>query len=268
MGRLMTGRESAFRPLAPPKNLTVKLVDLLAAEITSGKLAPGARLPTEQEMMASFGVSRTVIREAVSALRSEGLVLTRQGVGAFVASDVKGRPFRIDPDGLKSLHEILRIMELRMSVEIFAAGLAAERRSTSQLQRIAVALGKIDAAIARGEAAIAADFDFHRAIAKATGNPYFQNFLDYLGHYIIPRQTLRIEQRDSGTQAAYLRKVQGEHHAIHDAIAAGDATAARAAMRSHLANSLKRYSRFEAELVGLAGSAKSKTPGRKPPRAH
>src|SRR5260221_3357869 len=257
----MTGRESAFRPLAPPKNLTVKLVDLLAAEITWGRLAPGARLPTELEMMASFGVSRTVIREAVSALRSEGLVLTRQGVGAFVASDVKGRPFRIDPDGLKSLHEILRIMELRMSVEIFAAGLAAVRRSASQLQRIAAALGRIDVAIARGETAIAADFDFHRAIAKATGNPYFQNFLDYLGHYIIPRQTLRIERRDSGTQGAYLRKVQGEHHTIHDAIAAGDAGAARAAMRTHLDNSLKRYSRFEAE---FAGPAKK---GGKPQRA-
>jgi GntR family transcriptional regulator, transcriptional repressor for pyruvate dehydrogenase complex len=258
----MTARNMAFRPLVPPKNLTVKLVDLLAAEITSGKLAPGARLPTEQEMMASFGVSRTVIREAVSALRSEGLVLTRQGVGAFVAADVKGRPFRIDPDGLKSLHEILRIMELRMSVEIFAAGLAAERRSVGQLQRIAVALGKIDAAIARGETAISADFDFHRAIAKATGNPYFQNFLDYLGHYIIPRQTLRIEQRDSGTQAAYLRKVQGEHHAIHDAIAGGDAPAARAAMRAHLESSIERYSRFEAELSSLT-RAKSKAP-RKP----
>jgi GntR family transcriptional repressor for pyruvate dehydrogenase complex len=252
----MAPRESAFRPLTPPKNLTVKLVDLLAAEITSGKLAPGARLPTEQEMMASFGVSRTVIREAVSALRSEGLVLTRQGVGAFVATDVQGRPFRIDPDGLKSLHEILRIMELRMSVEIFAAGLAAERRSASQLQRIAGALGKIDDAIARGEAAIAADFDFHRAIAKATGNPYFQNFLDYLGHYIIPRQTLRIERRDSETQAAYLRKVQGEHHAIHVAIAAGDAPAARAAMRAHLESSINRYSRYEAELTSPAGSTK------------
>jgi GntR family transcriptional regulator, transcriptional repressor for pyruvate dehydrogenase complex len=153
-------------------------------------------------------------------------------------------------------------MELRMSVEIFAAGLAAERRSAGQLQRIAVALGKIDAAIARGETAISADFDFHRAIAKATGNPYFQNFLDYLGHYIIPRQTLRIEQRDSGTQAAYLRKVQGEHHAIHDAIAGGDAPAARAAMRAHLDNSIERYSRFEAELSSLT-RAKSKAP-RKP----
>jgi GntR family transcriptional repressor for pyruvate dehydrogenase complex len=265
---MMTGRESAFRPLAPPKNLTVKLVDLLAAEITSGKLAPGARLPTEQAMMASFGVSRTVIREAVSALRSEGLVLTRQGVGAFVATDVQRRPFRIDPDGLKSLREILRIMELRMSVEIFAAGLAAERRSAGQLQRIAAALGRIDAAIARGEAAVAADFDFHRAIAKATGNPYFANFLEYLGHYIIPRQTLRIEQRDSETQAAYLRKVQGEHHAIHAAIAAGDAAASRAAMRAHLDNSLARYSRLEAELAGAAGGTKVRAATRKPRRAH
>jgi len=244
MGRLMTGRESAFRPLAPPKNLTVKLVDLLAAEITSGKLAPGARLPTELEMMASFGVSRTVIREAVSALRSEGLVLTRQGVGAFVASDVKGRPFRIDPDGLKSLHEILRIMELRMSVEIFAAGLAAVRRSASQLQRIAAALGRIDVAIARGEAAIAADFDFHRAIAKATGNPYFQNFLDYLGHYIIPRQTVRIEKTDGPAQAEYLHRVQREHRAICSAISGNDPEAARDAMRAHLSNSIARYQSF------------------------
>src|SRR5258708_18098416 len=254
----MAPRESAFRPLAPPKNLTVKPVDLLAAEITSGKLPPGARRPPEREMMASFGVSRTVIREAVSARRSEGLVLTRQGVGAFVAADVQGRPFRIDPDGLKSLHEILRIMELRMSVEIFAAGLAAERRTPSQLQRIVSALGKIDAAIARGEAAVEADFAFHRAIAKATGNPYFQNFLDYLGHYIIPRQTLRIEQRHSETQPAYLRKGQGQHHAIHDAIAARDATSARAAMRAHLESSIKRYSRYEAELGGAAKKATRK----------
>src|ERR1700738_4759721 len=106
----MISRESAFRPLAPPKNLTVKLVDLLSAEITSGKLVPGARLPTEQEMMGSFGVSRAVIREAGSARRSEGLVTTRRGVGAFVAAELPRQPFRIDPAGLKSLQEILRVM--------------------------------------------------------------------------------------------------------------------------------------------------------------
>src|SRR5262249_3059096 len=229
----MGAKATAFRPLGPPKNLTVKLVDLLSAEITSGKLAPGARLPTEQEMMASFGVSRTVIREAVSALRSEGLVTTRQGVGAFVATEIPRRPFRIDPAGLKSLQEILRIMELRMGVEIFAAGLAAERRNTQQLRRIEAALARIDAAIGRGETAVSADFDFHRAIARATGNAYFEKFLDYLGHYIIPRQTLRLKRRDSEDEAAYLRKVQGEHHVIHQAIAASDPRAARLAMRAH-----------------------------------
>jgi DNA-binding FadR family transcriptional regulator len=257
----MAGKATAFRPLGPPKNLTVKLVDLLSAEITSGKLEPGARLPTEQAMMESFGVSRTVIREAVSALRSEGLVTTRQGVGAFVSKDVQRRPFRIDPEELKSLQEILRIMELRMAVEIFAAGLAAERRSATQLRCIAAALSRIDAAIGRGETAVSADFDFHRAIAKATGNSYFEKFLDYLGHYIIPRQTLRVKRRDSEDEAVYLRKVQGEHHVIHQAIAEADPRAARLAMRAHLTNSIERYQSLEVELVGTARRGKKKEAG-------
>src|SRR5271154_120417 len=158
MRRPMTSRESTFRPLTPPKNLTVKLVDLLSKEITGGKLAPGARLLTEQEMMATFGVSRTVVREAVSALRSEGLVLTRQGVGAFVATDAQQRPFRIEPQGAKSVGEVLGIMELRMGVEIEAAGLAATRRTAKHLTRIDSELAKIDSAIDRGEAAVEADF--------------------------------------------------------------------------------------------------------------
>src|SRR5258708_13262338 len=105
-------RSSASRRLAPPKNRPAELVEVLTREITGGKLAPGARLLTEQEMMATFGVSRTVVREAVSALRSEGLVLTRQGVGAFVATDAQQRPFRIDPSRAKSVTKILPIMEL------------------------------------------------------------------------------------------------------------------------------------------------------------
>src|SRR5271156_4997596 len=100
---LFMARSAAFPRLSPPKNLPAELVDLLSKEITSGKLAPGARLLTEQAMMATFGVSRTVVREAVSALRSEGLVLTRQGVGAFVATDRQKRPFRIDQKDPKSV---------------------------------------------------------------------------------------------------------------------------------------------------------------------
>jgi len=237
-------RSAAFRRLSPPKNLTAELVGRLSKEITSGKLAPGARLLTEQEMMATFGVSRTVVREAVSALRSEGLVMTRQGVGAFVATDAQQRPFRIEPRGAKSVPEVLRIMELRMGVEIEAAGLAASRRSAKHVDRIDSELAKIDAAIERGEAAIEADFELHRTIATATGNPYFESFLGYLGHYIIPRQSVRIEKIGGDEQTAYLRKVQREHRAICAAIAKSDPAGARDAMRAHLANSIARYQGF------------------------
>src|SRR5688572_13372758 len=107
----MTDKLTPFRPLVPPRNLTEEVVGRLADEIIGGGLQPGARLPTEQAMMSAMGVSRTVVREAVAALRAEGLVITRQGVGAFVASDATRRPFRLDPDGIASLAEAIKVME-------------------------------------------------------------------------------------------------------------------------------------------------------------
>jgi len=165
-----------FLPLGPAKNRTGEVVERLAAEIASGRLAPGARLPTEQEMTAALGVSRTVVREAVAALRAEGLVETRQGVGAFVVRDVQRRPFRIDPDGLRSIAEVVQIIELRTGVEVEAASLAAERASVGSRRRIASALSAIDVALSRGESAIDEDFAFHQAIAAATENPHSRVF--------------------------------------------------------------------------------------------
>ena len=228
-------------PLGPPKNRTAEVVDRLAAEIGGGRLKPGARLPTEQEMMAALGVSRTVVREAVAALRAQGLVTTRQGLGAFVASDPQRRPFRIDPEGLQSIEAVIDLMELRMSVEIETAGLAAERATAKQIRGIGRALGAMDRAIARGEAAIDEDYLFHRAIADATGNAQFSRFLEYLGRFIIPRQTVRV----SGGRA-YLDAFQDEHRAIHDAIRKHDSAAARAAMRQHLTKSRERYRKLAA----------------------
>src|SRR5215468_6218182 len=93
-------RLSLLRPVTPPRNLTHAIAERIASEIMSGKLPPGARLPTEQEMVAAMGVSRTAVREAVAALRAEGLVVTRQGAGAFVATDAARRPFRLALEGL------------------------------------------------------------------------------------------------------------------------------------------------------------------------
>src|SRR5262250_2589409 len=111
-----------FRPLSAPRSLTHELTERLTSEIISGKLPAGSRLPTEQALIAATGVSRTVVREAVAALRAEGLVVTRQGVGAFVPENAR-RPLRIDVDPLSPLRAVLDVMELRTGIEIEAAGL-------------------------------------------------------------------------------------------------------------------------------------------------
>src|ERR1041384_4071256 len=161
---------SLLKPIEAPRGLTAELVARLTADITSGKLPPGSRLPTEQEMIVATGVSRTVIREAVAALRADRLVVTRQGVGAFVAENVR-RPFRVDFDEHSSLRDVLNVMELRTGVEVEAAGLAAERASAAQIKKIGERFAAIDASIERGETAVDQDFTFHCEIADGTGNP-------------------------------------------------------------------------------------------------
>jgi len=231
-------------PLPPTPSLASELIDRLAGEITERRIEPGARLPTEQEMMAAYGVSRTVVREAVAALRAEGLVETRQGVGAFVTRDVQRRPFRIDPGEMRSITEVLNVMELRTGVEVEAAGIAAERIAPSARNRIARALRDFDAAIERGEAAIDEDFRFHQAIAEAARNPQFVRFLEFLGRFLIPRQSIRVGLQRPRDLKSYLERIQSEHRRIYDAIRAGDPSAARRAMRLHLMNSRRRYQRF------------------------
>lgn len=247
---------ATFRPLAAPRGLTDQLVARIAADITGGRLPPGSKLPTEKEMMAATGVSRTVVREAVACLRADGLVVVRQGVGAFVAAQVR-RPFRIELDELHSLREALEIMELRAGVEIEAAGLAAERHNGAHIKSIAAAYRRIEDAIGRGETAVDEDFSFHCSIADATGNGQFKRFLEYLGRFIIPRQSIRKSLTPIADQRAYLARIQNEHLEILDAIRAGAAVAARAAMRRHLVDSRKRYQKLVAAVGPAAAAASS-----------
>jgi DNA-binding FadR family transcriptional regulator len=234
-------------PLSAPRSLTHVLIERLTAQITSGELAPGARLPTEQELIAATGVSRTVVREAVAALRAEGLVITRQGVGAFVAETPR-RPFRIEGDELASLHHVIEVMELRTGIEVEAAGLAAERASPADLRRIEGAYETMRAAVGRGDAAVDEDFAFHCRIADAAGNPQFARFLDYLGRFIIPRQTIRVTIGTASERRAYLDRIQNEHRDIMLAIRAHAVSKARAAMRRHLSNSRVRYQKLAQKL--------------------
>src|SRR6201992_4381977 len=157
----------------------------------SGKLPAGAKLPSEREMMRGMGVSRTVVREAVSALRARGLVITRQGAGVCVDRDTGRQPYVIDPDGLGSLDSVLDILELRMAVESEAAAIASESANSVQIKAIKEAQRVFVRATSSGEPAIKEDFAFHQSIALATRNNRFVEFLEFLVRLIIPRKSIR-----------------------------------------------------------------------------
>jgi DNA-binding FadR family transcriptional regulator len=233
-----------IRPLATEHKLSRRLFEQLAGEIRSGRLAPGARLPTEHELTRAAKVSRTVVREAVAALRAEGLVITRQGVGAFVSAEPQRAPFRIEPERLQSLDDILKVMELRLGVEIESAGLAAERASKGEVRAIGAALQLIEDMARDGKSAVDEDLEFHRAIAQATGNPEFARFLQFIGRHLIPRRTVTGLPESMGGRRAYLELIQEEHRRIYEAIRERDPKAARDAMRRHLTRSLERYRRL------------------------
>src|SRR3954463_2847849 len=241
-----------IRPLAQDAKLSHRLFEQLAGEIKSGRLAPGARLPTEQELTRAAKVSRTVVRGAVAALRAEGLVITRQGVGPFVSAEPQRAPFRIEPERMQSLHDILSVMELRLGVEIESAGLAAERASKSQVRTISNSLNAIEEASVGGGSAVDEDLAFHRAIAEATGNPEFARFLQFIGRHLIPRRTVSGLPERMGGRGAYLAVIQEEHRRIYEAIRAGEPKAAREAMRRHLTRSIDRYRKLADEQKKVA----------------
>jgi GntR family transcriptional repressor for pyruvate dehydrogenase complex len=234
-------RSQLLRPLGSPRSLSAEVVDRLAEQIISGKLPAGAKLPSEQEMMRGMGVSRTVVREAVAALRARGLVITRQGAGAFVDRDTSRQPYVIDADGLGSLDSVLDVLELRMAVESEAAAIASERATPIQIKAIREAQRVFNRAISNGERAIKEDFAFHQAIALATQNNRFVEFLEFLGRLIIPRQSIRSFEGNPDSLRKYLDRIEKEHEAIFLAIAAHSPKKAREAMRGHLLKSRERY---------------------------
>jgi DNA-binding FadR family transcriptional regulator len=233
--------QSLSRRVGKLPTLVGEVSERITADINRGVLPPGARLPTEREMMLSLGVSRTVVREAVAQLRANGLVTTRQGLGAFVAEDALVRPLRILRSELRVIGDLIHLTELRLAVEVESAALAAERARSEEIYRIAAAIDEIDVAIERGEGGANEDFAFHREIALSTGNPHFPRMLDFLGQYIIPRKAIGSPTPDRD----YLRKIQGEHRAMYDAIARRDPEGARAATRRHLSNSRERLGRMQ-----------------------
>lgn len=223
------------------RSLTELVIQALNDKIDRGEYAPGAKLPTEPELCTEFGVSRTVIREAVASLKLGRRLIARHGVGVFVSDNTtasSGTEF-IDT---RTLNNSMHVLELRIGVETECAAYAAQRRSDPHLRALKEVYARMEIVPVDDEAECArADFEFHLAVATCSENPHFTSILRSLGQEIIIDLRLKHAKADAKERKTYIRRIQREHGDILDAIETQDVTAARRAMRRHLNESLERY---------------------------
>ncbi|MDE1179030.1 FadR/GntR family transcriptional regulator [Paraburkholderia sp.] len=227
------------------RSLTAQLVDTLRHQIESKAMETGSRLSTEAEMVQRFGVSRTVVREALSRLQAAGLVETRHGIGTFVCEAPANSLLQLDPADVAGSIDALAVLELRISLETESAGLAATRCDAARLASMRRALNDFASHMTAPAGTVSPDFRFHLEIAHATGNRYFVEIMEHLGLRMIPRTRLTATPIAVDDYADYLTRVNREHEQIADAIERGDADSARTAMRLHLINSRERLRRAQ-----------------------
>lgn len=210
-----------------------QLADELRADITSGRLQPGERLPPEPELCVKIGVSRSTVREALRLLASQHLIVTTRGVtgGSFVAHPDAEQL----ADGLSTGFALLShsaavgladLLELRRALEVPAAGLAATRRAQAHLDELRDAL--FDPEIDDFDTMLAAHSAFHRAVAKATGNPLFE----LVGRPLY--QAAYGEEVIGTLPEGYWARIDEDHRDLVECIAAGDAEAATRSASGHL----------------------------------
>ncbi|MCS2608619.1 FadR/GntR family transcriptional regulator [Halomonas dongshanensis] len=225
-------------------SLAVHVADQLETLIVRGEVAVGDKLPTENSLCESFGVSRTVIREAITHLKSLGLVETRRGVGTTVlrASKIEALPAeRINPT---TVEDILHLLELRLAIEPSAAELAAQRYDSSDQMRLESQFNAFTSAYAAHSQAREEDYQFHFAIATATKNPFFKSFYEQWSEGVIPRAKLITSEINPLSSQRYLERVQQEHARILSAILSRDSKAAYNAMQQHLSRARDTYSQY------------------------
>jgi GntR family transcriptional regulator, transcriptional repressor for pyruvate dehydrogenase complex len=225
------------QPITGNKTLADQVTESLTTRIQARDFSD-SHLPSEQAMAEGYGVSRTVIREAVSRLKAEGLIDTRQGRGAFVRNDRLDVPFRIDLNSKDILGSLLHIIELRRGLDAEIAFLAATRRKRDQMIAIRRALGEIDRASKAGRDAAAEDLAFHLSIARATSNPLFLELLSFLNRFLYIG--IRVTRANENKRVEFSKQTRVEHLAIADAIESQDPEAAATAAKIHMINAAVR----------------------------
>lgn len=232
-------------PLIRPSGLPDEIAKLLRNQISKGTLKPGDKLPSEQQLCRMFGVSRPVIREAISRLKYDGVLESFQGRGVFVKAGGGASSFRIDEPNLNDQRELAHVIELLVAIEGAATGLAAARRREQQLKAIKKALDDMAEAIEEGRNGVDEDITFHRTIVEATRNPFFIALAAFLESRV--RNLIRVARTNTARYEGLAYKVQEEHVEIYEAIAARDPEAAQAAAERHLRNAAQRLQLYQEE---------------------
>jgi DNA-binding FadR family transcriptional regulator len=220
-----------------PSTFVDQVYGRILARIGAGTFPIGARLPSEKALGALFGVSRPVVREALSRLQRDGLITSRKGAGSFVAAS--------PPEDLAAAADMSnvaryqRYLEFRMAVEGMAAALAAERRSEAAFGRIEAAHRHFVAEIERGEFLWSSDRAFHLAIADAAGNEFFAESLESSEVRLadLMAVSLRLTSKRSPQRG---QTVAQEHANIVEAIRLKEPGAARIAMEHHILQARRR----------------------------
>jgi DNA-binding FadR family transcriptional regulator len=229
-------------PFKRPPSRAQDVVTHVSRMIEDGRIKPGEKIPSEADLIASLGVSRSVVREAISHLQAAGMVETFQGKGTFAVSATPQR-MGLDPNSIETMEDVLAILELRIMLEAEAAGLAATRASEPQLAQVKAALHDFMETCRAGADTAETDTTLHLAIAQASNNRYLHDTLHHLGRHFMPRTRLLTARLSRDAPAVFIERVVREHEDIVDAICRRDPESARAAMRNHLANSRERLRR-------------------------
>lgn len=234
----------ADRKIVPIRNLTDQVAAALGDEILGGRYVVGDVLQSEGDMAKSFGVSRTVMREAVSRLKADGLVASKQGSGIFVTATQRQIKFEIDPTNNRDIEKLLPIVELRQGFEVEAAGLAAMRATAEDLAAMRTALADMAEALGQHDiqAGVVADVDFHMGICIATHNAYYPQLFETFRRFLLENIAVSRENshRHLPDAEPAASPAQAEHEALFAAIESGDDHAARLRARQHLENTRKR----------------------------
>lgn len=239
-----------FSALKPSAKLSDQVASALEAEIRAGRIQAAEKLPTEAVLAQQFQVSRTVVREAISRLKSLGLVDSRQGSGVYVqAPGIE--PLQFTLPHAASREAVMQIVEVRRALESEVAELAALRRSEADLAAIRQAMQRIAEAVSAGRDGVEEDVLFHRAIAQAAGNPFLISTLDYLAQFL--KGATRVTRANEARRTDFAEAVTQEHTLIVHAIEAADPAGARAAAAQHMKNALARIAQADLDFWAQDG---------------